>query len=119
MAGVLAQPWLLIVGTLALGAGQGPATATMDGLLSVQAGADEQGWIAGVMQSLQTGINVVAPVLAGVLYATLAHSMPYWLGFAMAVAAVVLIGRLPFASPSRVKPDEQLPDGLVPDAAQG
>ena len=119
VAGVLAQPWLLIVGTLALGAGQGPATAAMDGLLSVQAGADEQGWIAGVMQSLQTGINVVAPVLAGVLYATMAHSVPYWLGLAMAVAAVVLIGRLPFASPSRVKSDAQLPDGLVPDAAQG
>ncbi len=98
---LFAQPWLLIVGTLALGAGQGPATAAMDGIISVQAGDDEQGWIAGVMQSLTTGVNVIAPVLAGVLYASLAHSTPYWLGLAMMVAAVIVLGRIPFASPSK------------------
>lgn len=98
---LFAQPWLLIVGTLALGAGQGPATAAMDGIISVQAGDDEQGWIAGVMQSLTTGVNVIAPVLAGVLYASLAHSTPYWLGLAMMVAAAIVLTRIPFASPSK------------------
>lgn len=108
---ILAQPWLLIVGTLALGAGQGPATAAMDGLLSVQAGDDEQGWIAGVMQSLNTGINVLAPVLAGVLYAGLSHSMPYWLGLVMMIAAVLVLSRIRLASPAmRAASDE-------PDAA--
>lgn len=97
---ILAQPWLLIVGALALGGGQGPATAAMDGVLSARAGDDEQGWIAGVMQSLNTGVNVLAPLLAGVLYAGLAHSMPYWLGLAMMVAAVVVLSRVRFASPS-------------------
>ncbi len=101
VASVLAQPWLLIIGTLALGAGQGPATAAMDGVLSNQAGDDEQGWIAGVMQSLNTGVNVLAPVLAGVLYASLTHSAPYWLGAAMMIGAVVMLGRVPFASPSK------------------
>ena len=101
VASVLAQPWLLIIGTLALGAGQGPATAAMDGVLSNQAGDDEQGWIAGVMQSLNTGVNVLAPVLAGVLYASLTHSAPYWLGVAMMIGAVVMLGRVPFASPSK------------------
>ena len=98
---LFAQPWLLIVGTLALGAGQGPATGAMDGIISVQAGDDEQGWIAGVMQSLTTGVNVIAPVLAGVLYASLAHSTPYWLGLAMMVAAAIVLTRIPFASPSK------------------
>ncbi|MFT4226238.1 MFS transporter [Micropruina sp.] len=98
---LFAQPWLLIVGTLALGAGQGPATAAMDGIISVQAGDDEQGWIAGVMQSLTTGVNVIAPVLAGVLYASLAHSTPYWIGLVMMVAAAIVLTRIPFASPSK------------------
>ena len=53
------------------------------------------------MQSLTTGVNVIAPVLAGVLYASLAHSTPYWLGLAMMVAAVIVLGRIPFASPSK------------------
>lgn len=101
VASVFAQPWLLIVGTLLLGGGQGPATATMDGVLSAQAGDDEQGWIAGVMQSLNTGVNVIGPVLAGVLYATIAHSLPYWLGAAMIVGALLLLARVPFASPSK------------------
>lgn len=98
---LLAQPWLLIVGTLALGGGQGPATAAMDGVLSQQAGDDEQGWMAGVIQSLTTAINVVAPLLAGVLYAGIAHSAPYWLGLAMMVAAAVALTRARFASPSK------------------
>ncbi|MFT3861535.1 MFS transporter [Micropruina sp.] len=106
VASVLAQPWLLIVGTLALGAGQGPATAAMDGIISTQAGDDEQGWIAGVMQSLNTGVNVLAPVLAGVLYASVAHALPYWLGLVMMIGALVVLSRVPFASPSKRTPSE-------------
>ncbi|MFT4295334.1 MAG: MFS transporter [Micropruina sp.] len=107
LASLFAQPWLLIVGTLALGAGQGPATAAMDGVLSIQAGDDEQGWIAGVMQSLNTGVNVIAPVLAGVLYASVAHGAPYWLGLAMVVAAVLMLSRARFDSPSKRSASEQ------------
>lgn len=113
---ILAQPWLLIVGALALGGGQGPATAAMDGVLSARAGDDEQGWIAGVMQSLNTGINVLAPLLAGVLYAGLAHSMPYWLGFVMMVAAMVVLTRVPFASPSNRTASEE---PVITPAAEG
>lgn len=98
---MLAAPWLLIVGTLVLAGGQGPATATMDGVLSQQVGDDEQGWIAGVMQSLNTGVNVVAPLFAGVLYASIAHSMPYWVGLAMMLAAIVAVGRSRFRSLSK------------------
>lgn len=101
VASVFAQPWLLIVGTLMLGGGQGPATAAMDGVLSQQVGPDEQGWIGGVMQSLTTGLNVIAPLLGGALYAGIAHSMPYWLGFAMMAAAVFAVARAGFASPSK------------------
>ena len=53
------------------------------------------------MQSLNTGVNVIGPVLAGVLYATIAHSLPYWLGAAMIAGALILLARVPFASPSK------------------
>ena len=98
---LVAQPWLLIVGTLVLGGGQGPATAALDGVMSQQVGEEEQGWIAGVMQSLSTGLNVIAPLLGGALYAGISHSMPYWLGLAMMLGAVLAIARARFASPSR------------------
>ncbi|MDI6024162.1 MFS transporter [Leucobacter sp. UT-8R-CII-1-4] len=100
VASVLAQPWLLIIGALTLGGGQGPATAAMDGVLSQQVGEDEQGWVAGVIQSLNSGIGVIAPLLAGFLYATVAHSAPYWLGFGLVILAIIVISKAPFASPS-------------------
>ena len=100
---LVAEPWLLIVGTLMLGGGQGPASAAMDGVLSQQVGDDEQGWIAGVIQSLNTGTGVIAPLLAGVLYATVSHSAPYWLGCVMVLGAILLIARSRFASLARVE----------------
>lgn len=115
VASVVAQPWLLIVGTLALGGGQGPATAALDGVVSLQAGDDEQGWVAGVLQSLNTGLNVVAPLLAGVLYTTLTRSTPYWLGFAMVAAAVLLLPRLRFPSPA----GQPISDTVATDALPG
>ncbi len=106
---LLAQPWLFIVGTLVLAAGQGAAQATMDGVMSNAVGDDEQGWIAGATQSINSAVGVVAPLLAGVLYAGVAHSAPYWLGFALMIAAAVVLGRARFASPSkRAKPVESL-----------
>ncbi|BDZ47609.1 MFS transporter [Naasia aerilata] len=98
---LFAAPWLLILGCLLLAAGQGGATAAMDGVLSNSVGEDEQGWLAGTTQSLSSGIGMVAPLLAGALYAGIAHSAPYWLGLAMMVAAAIVLGRVRFASPSK------------------
>ncbi|MFT4030047.1 MAG: hypothetical protein QM675_09235, partial [Protaetiibacter sp.] len=107
LASLFAQPWLFIVGSLVLAAGQGAATATMDGVLSNAVGDDEQGWLAGAAQSLNAGIGVVAPLLAGVLYAQITHSAPYWLGAALMAAAVVVIGRARFSSPSSLSRDRE------------
>lgn len=90
---LLAEPWLMIVGTLALAAGQGAAQATIDGVLSNAVGDDEQGWIAGTAQSLNSAIGIVAPLLAGVLYAAVAHAAPYALGVVLMAAAAIVIGR--------------------------
>lgn len=109
VASLLAQPWLFIVGTLVLAAGQGAAQATMDGVASSAVGPDEQGWLAGAIQSITSGIGVVAPLLAGLLYSSVAHSAPYWLGFAMMAAAALLLARARFASPSKTAPSVPRP----------
>lgn len=101
VASVLAQPWVFEVGCLVLAAGQGAAQATMDGVMSNAVGDDEQGWLAGSTQSLNSAVGMVAPLVAGALYAGIAHSAPYWLGLAMMAAAAVVLGRARFASPSK------------------
>ncbi len=95
---VFAEPWVLILGTLLLGGGQGPASAALDGVLSQQVGESEQGWIAGVMQSLSTGVNVVAPLIAGLLYVSVSHAAPYWLGLLLLITAIVVVSRTRFTS---------------------
>ncbi|MFD1202811.1 MFS transporter [Leucobacter albus] len=95
---VLAEPWILIAGTLLIGGGQGPATAAMDGVLSQQVSDHEQGWVAGVIQSLNTGVAVIAPLIAGALYATVSHGAPYALGLLLMIGAIVVVGRARFAS---------------------
>lgn len=100
VASLFAQPWLFVVGALGLAAGQGAATATMDGVLSNAVGDDEQGWLAGTTQSLNAAIGMVAPMLAGVLYAGIAHAAPYLLGAALMIGAAVVIGRAPIRKPA-------------------
>lgn len=104
VASVLAQPWLFVVGTLVIAAGQGAAQATMDGVASNAVGHDEQGWLAGAIQSVTAGIGVVAPLLAGVLYASVSHATPYWTGVVMMGAAVLVLARARVTSPSRTAP---------------
>jgi len=101
VASVLAQPWLFIIGTLVLAAGQGAAQATMDGVASNAVDGDEQGWLAGAIQSITAGVGVVAPLLAGALYASINHAGPYAVGLAMMAAAVLVLARAGVASPSR------------------
>lgn len=98
---LLAQPWLFIAGTLVLAAGQGGATAAMDGAMSNAVGDDEQGWLAGATQSLNSAIGMIAPLLAGVLYSGIAHSAPYWLGLVMMIAAAAVFGRAGLAKQSQ------------------
>lgn len=87
VASVLAQPWVLILGVLMLGGFQGLTQAPLDGLVSSAAGDDEQGRVAGALQSITSGIQMIGPLLAGVLYTGIAHAAPYAIGLALALAA--------------------------------
>lgn len=103
VASVFAEPLLFIIGTLVLAAGQGAATATMDALLSNAVAHDEQGWLAGAVQSINSGLGVVAPLVAGGLYAVVAHSAPYWLGLALFVVAAIVLVRARIPRPVTVE----------------
>jgi DHA1 family tetracycline resistance protein-like MFS transporter len=103
VASIAAQPVVFVVGALLLAAGQGAATATMDGVLSNSVGHDEQGWLAGAAQSLNAGIGTIAPLLAGLLYTQVGHAAPYAIGAALMVTAALVIGRAPFGDPAAAR----------------
>lgn len=102
----LAQPWLLMAGVLMMGGFQGLTQAPLDGLLSTSAGDDEQGKVAGALQAVNSGVQMLAPLLAGVLYAALGHASPYLIGIVLATAALVMFFRLrpaPASAPETVR----------------
>lgn len=117
LASVLQQPWLLITGTLMLGAGEGPMTATLNGVLSTSVGDDEQGWLAGVTQGMQNAVGVVVPLAVGVLYG-IGAGVPYWIALVLLCAAFVILSRASFASPSRVTPADPAGTAASSDAAE-
>lgn len=101
VASVFAQPWLFVVGALALAAGQGASQAAMDGAMSNAVGDDEQGWLGGATQSLGAAMGTIAPLLAGALYAGVTHAAPYALGAALMVIAAIVVARSPFVDTAR------------------
>lgn len=100
VASLAARPVIYSVGALLLSAGQGAATAAMDGILSQRGGHDEQGWLAGAAQSLNAAAGTVAPA-RGCPVRTGRSCIAYLVrGFFLAVA-VVVIDRAPFRDRAR------------------
>jgi DHA1 family tetracycline resistance protein-like MFS transporter len=115
VASVFAQPWVFIVGALMLAAGQGAATAALDGAMSNAVGDDEQGWLGGATQSLNAAMNTAAPLIAGALYVTVSHAAPYWLGAALMVVAAIVVGRAHIANTAKRDAGEQPSAGTAND----
>ena len=116
VAGLVHEPWLIVVGTLLIGGGEGMVTATLTGVLSSQVGEDEQGWLAGVVEGIQTGVGIVAPLIVGLLYSGVGHSAPYVLGCLLVLAALVVFGRTlpgrPSAAHARMTHPEVVDEGV-------
>lgn len=104
VASVFAQPWVFIIGALMLAAGQGAATAAMDGAMSNAVGDDEQGWLGGVTQSLNAAMGTAAPLIAGALYALVSPAAPYWLGVALMILAIIVVARAHIANTAKGSP---------------
>ena len=121
-ASLLHWPWLLACGFVVLAAGEGGMNAALQGVMSSRVGADEQGWLAGSFSSLSSAIQVAAPLLAGLLYASLAHSAPYWLGFVLILASACVLRKAiePVANrPKTLAHQMQDPDQLETTLTRG
>lgn len=91
-AGLLHLPWLFAGAAILFAAGEGGMTAALNGLMSTRVEADEQGWLAGSLSSVNSAIQVVVPLLGGWIYSAVSHSAPYWLSLVLIlIAAVVLM----------------------------
>ena len=106
-------PELLVV-LAALAIGMGAMQPSLNSLISRHAGAEEQGEVMGVAQSVGSLSRVLGPLIAGALFAGLGRGSPFLAG-ALVVGAALLIGwqlpRLAIARP-------ETPPGPAPGPAQ-
>jgi len=84
---------LLAVSLLALG--MGAMQPSLNSLISRRAGAEEQGEVMGVAQSVASLSRVLGPLLAGALFAGLGRDSPFLCGMVLVVLAAVIGWRLP------------------------
>jgi DHA1 family tetracycline resistance protein-like MFS transporter len=87
----------LIVALTALALGMGAMQPSLNSLISRRAGADEQGEIMGVAQSVGSLSRVLGPIIAGSLFAEIGRGSPFLLGAALVGGALLIGWRLPRA----------------------
>jgi len=83
-----------------LAIGMGAMQPSLNSLISRRAGAEEQGEVMGVAQSVASLSRVLGPLLAGALFAGLGRDSPFLCGMALVVAAALIGWRLPPAEPA-------------------
>ena len=81
---------MLAVSMLLMAYGFSIINPSLNSLISLQVGKDEQGGVFGVSRSATTLARVVGPVWAGFLFAALGKDWPYF-GGAMVMAVVVVL----------------------------
>ncbi len=96
----LARDLPVLVGAVSgLALGMGAMQPSLNSLISRRAGAEEQGEIMGVAQSVASLSRVLGPLLAGALFAGLGRDSPFLFGTVLVVAATAIGWRLPPAEP--------------------
>ncbi|HYM73978.1 MAG TPA: MFS transporter [Stellaceae bacterium] len=103
---------LLLVSVSGLALGMGAMQPSLNSLISRRAGAQEQGEVMGVAQSVGSLARVLGPLLAGVLFAGLGRNTPFLCGMVLVAVAAVLGWRLPPAEP------EPTPRPVAPEYAK-
>jgi predicted MFS family arabinose efflux permease len=93
--GYASSPGLLYAGLACLAAGSGLVNPVATGLISLYAGADEQGRVLGIYRSLGALARAVTPIGAGLLYWAFHSEATYLVAAALAFVAAVLAFALP------------------------
>ena len=89
------QPWMLYLGLALLAVGSGFVNPATTGLISLYAGAEEQGRVLGIFRSLGALSRAFTPVLAGVVFWRFGSASVFLAGAAAALVALALGFRLP------------------------
>jgi DHA1 family tetracycline resistance protein-like MFS transporter len=74
-------------------------------LLSQAVGDEEQGWLAGSMSAIGSAVQMVGPLLAGLLYLRVAPFAPYLLAAGVLLAAAILVRGRAFSASATKSPD--------------
>jgi MFS family permease len=113
--GLLLMPFarnlpVLLVAISALALGMGAMQPSINSLISRRAGAEQQGEVMGVAQSVGSLARVIGPIVAGALFAGFGHNSPVLWGAALVAAAVLIGWRLPriVAAPIAPRPHPPL-----------
>jgi MFS family permease len=85
----------LVVAVSALAIGMGAMQPSLNSLISRRAGAEEQGEVMGVAQSVASLSRVLGPIMAGALFEAFGRNSPFLWGAALVAAALLLSWRLP------------------------
>lgn len=93
--GFAAQPWMLYVGVAALALGSGLVNPSTSGLISLYAGADEQGRVLGIFRSLGSLARAITPVLAGIVFWRFGSTDVFVAAAVLALSAFALSLKLP------------------------
>ncbi len=93
--GYAAQPWMLYVGLALLALGSGFVNPATTGLISLYAGAEEQGRVLGIFRSLSALARAFTPVLAGIVFWRYGGTSVFVGGAVLALVALVLSVKLP------------------------
>jgi MFS family permease len=76
----------------------GAMQPSLNSLISRRAGAEEQGEVMGVAQSVGSLSRVLGPIMAGALFEAFGRNSPFLWGAVLVGAALLLSWRLPRAS---------------------
>lgn len=98
--GIGMLPWsdttfLLCLAGIFIALGYGLGSPSLNSLISRNAPDDVQGAILGASQSTQSLCRILGPVTAGFLFEMFGRDMPYHVGAAILVLALILAMRLP------------------------
>jgi MFS family permease len=89
------QPWLLYVGLALLALGSGLVNPSTTGLISLYAGAEEQGRVLGIFRSLSALARAFTPVLAGIVFWRYGGTSVFVAAAVLALLALGLSTKLP------------------------
>ncbi|TMJ63119.1 MAG: MFS transporter [Alphaproteobacteria bacterium] len=99
----------LITAVTGLAVGMGLMQPSLNSLISRRAGAEEQGEVLGVTQSVGSLSRVLGPIIAGALFEAFGRNSPFLWGALLVGGALLLSWRLPRGAAAAVMPQPGQP----------